>query len=153
MEQANTRLLAEINEDDVLVVVAMITNPTGDEYARFVAEITAAMRDLPEPLRDATMDRQLELLNKYVGFNTPYRVIQAVFPHETAADGSPSKRRVSFSETNVHEMDAVSFADDGTVHFHGGGTGSRGFADGGVPRYKHLFERYLPVANPTPSKE
>ena len=146
MESANTKTIAEISEDEGLVVVSMITTPTLVEYRAYVDAIASAMDGLPDSIRDAAYDLRKEMLDRYVSCPTPFRVVQGYFPYETSDKNVKPKRSVAFSEEYVFNENAVTISDDGTVGYTGGGVGGRGFgADGGLSRYGYLFAKYLPA--------
>lgn len=140
LERANTKFIAEIEQEQGTLVVAVIPTPTGDSYASFQDALDSAFSDMPDRARESAIELRAELLQRYVSFETPIRVVQAFFPYSEA-----EARKATFSETYVDREESLMLNDDGSVTFKNF-RGSRGFADGGTARYRYLFEEYMQIS-------
>lgn len=147
MEKANTRIVAESGNDDASLVICMTTAPSQDQYRAFVDVLDSATEGLSQFVKDATYKRRKRLLDSYVSYPTPFRVIEGGFSYKKDVNPGAPERKFSFREQYVYKEDAVTLSEDGTVNFSGGGQLGRRFgADGGLSRYGYLFEKYLPAS-------
>jgi hypothetical protein len=86
IERVNSRIVGKIEGAEYFKEIAMITEPTVEQYAQFSAEISKAFEKLPEDLKSRTYTDQSRLLDEYTSFMTPFRVVVHGFSKPSSSD-------------------------------------------------------------------
>jgi len=146
LEQESSKTIAEISSEGTLNVLLLIPTPTGDTYAAYSEALGAAMRGASERIRSASSTKAKELLDSYVSFSSPYRIVSAYFPSEKEMNDPGNPRVISFAENYIESPESVEVLENGNVRYTNT-RGSTGFKDHGVPRYSYLFEKYSTQSN------
>lgn len=142
LEKANTRFIAEIEQEEGRLIIAVVPTPDQGGYERFNDELSRAFNGLSERVRSSANIHGGELLDRYVAYKTPLRVVQAFLPYTKGSNGEGEDSFGSYSETFVKDEQSMVINDDGSVTFVNV-RGSQGFPDHGVLRYGYLFTEFV----------